>query len=290
MEMLAALAQHRHFARAAEACGISQPAFSERIRNLEKSLGTSIVLRGNRFAGFTPEGEIALRWAHRMIADATGLRQEIDEAKGVLTGRLAIGVVPTALTYVANIAAELRKRHPGLAIQVHSRSADEIARGLEGFELDAGVTYLERALPRGCQAEDLFEERYELLLPSALGAAPDDTISWRAAADFPLCLLTPNMMNRQFIDEAFREAEVTPNVVMETNAFTAALVQVGNGTAATIASDTLAQDIGAQADVARLPLVQPELTKRIGIVTAERDLSLPAVEALLKLVRETPQG
>ncbi|MEM9141051.1 MAG: LysR family transcriptional regulator, partial [Pseudomonadota bacterium] len=54
MELLAALARNRHFARAATECGISQPAFSARIRNMELDLGAAIVQRGNRFVGFTP--------------------------------------------------------------------------------------------------------------------------------------------------------------------------------------------------------------------------------------------
>lgn len=289
MQLLAALAQHRHFARAAAACGISQPAFSERIAKLEKNLGAAIVLRGNRFAGFTPEGEIALKWARRMIADADGLHQEIGEAKGTLTGRLSIGVIPTALSHVAMLAADMRKRHPALMLQVLSRSADEIAQGLEDFQLDAGVTYLERSLPAGLTTIPLFDERYVLLLPRVLADWQQETITWRQAAAFPLCLLTPNMMNRRIIDDAFREAEADPLVVMETNAFTAALVQVGNGTAATIASDTLAEDIGARTDVLRIPLVQPDLTKSIGLVTVNRDPIMPAVDALIDLQTHTPR-
>ena len=72
--------------------------------------------------GFTPEGEIALKWAHRMIADGRGLRQEIEEARGALSGTLAIGVVPTALTFVSKVAAALRADYPALLIQIVSHS------------------------------------------------------------------------------------------------------------------------------------------------------------------------
>ena len=56
LEFLSALARHRHFARAAEECGVSQPAFSMRIRKMEERLGTSVVTRGNRFSRFHPGG------------------------------------------------------------------------------------------------------------------------------------------------------------------------------------------------------------------------------------------
>ena len=57
LQFLHALSQHRHFARAAETCGVSQPAFSTRIQKLEAQLGVPLVRRDNRFQGLTPEGE-----------------------------------------------------------------------------------------------------------------------------------------------------------------------------------------------------------------------------------------
>ena len=122
MQLLAALARQGHFARAADESGISQPAFSARIRNLEIDLGVPLVKRGNRFGGFTPEGEIALKWARRLLADADGLRQEVEAARGALSGRLAIGVVPTALAFVARVPVRLR------AFYLGDREVDELAR------------------------------------------------------------------------------------------------------------------------------------------------------------------
>ncbi|MEM0945411.1 MAG: LysR family transcriptional regulator, partial [Pseudomonadota bacterium] len=202
MELLASLARHKHFARAAEECGISQPAFSARIKNLELDLGAPVVLRGNRFIGFTPEGEIALKWAQRMIADARGLKQEVDSARGALSGWLTIGAVPTALSFVAAIAAELRSAHPALTPRVLSQSSSEIAKGLEAFSLDLGVTYQESALPNGSKVQPAYVERYEVLAPRNLVPGGRAKISWAEAAPIPLCLLPRNMMNRQIMDQA----------------------------------------------------------------------------------------
>jgi len=285
MELLAALARNKHFARAAADCGISQPAFSARIRNLELDLGAPIVLRANRFMGFTREGEIALKWAHQMIADARGLRQEIDRARGELTGWLTIGVVPTALSFVATIAAELRSAHPALVIRVLSHSSTEITEGLESFSLDAGVTYLESTLPAGCQVQPAYSECYEILAPRALVPQDRDAITWAEAAPIPLCLLPRNMMNRRIMDQAFEAAEATPNIVMETNAFTAALVQVTSGTAATIAPAMLIEHTTLPEAVARLKLTSPLIEKPVGVVTPEREPRLPAVDAMLATLR-----
>ena len=281
MELLAALGRNMHFARAAAECGISQPAFSARIRNMELDLGAPIVKRGNRFMGFTEEGEIALRWAHRMLNDAQRLRQEIQQSRGELAGKLVIGAVPTALSFTARIGADLHKEHPKLTLQICSRAASEIAQGLEGGSLDAGVTYLESARPAGTVTRPLFDEHYELLLPGEMAGDRRGEISWKDASIFPLCLLTRNMQNRRIIDEAFRAAEAEPTIVMETDALTVSLVQVRNGVAGTIAPEMLVDSVGMGMDVVRLKLVDPLVTKPMGLVTMDQDPVLPAVDALL---------
>ena len=81
LQLLSALARHRHFAKAAEECGISQPAFSMRIRNLEDRLGVSIVRRANRFQGLTEEGEMIVQRARRILDDTKALEQQVLAAK-----------------------------------------------------------------------------------------------------------------------------------------------------------------------------------------------------------------
>ncbi|MEM6546287.1 MAG: LysR family transcriptional regulator [Pseudomonadota bacterium] len=286
MELLAALARHKHFARAAAECGISQPAFSARIRNLEEALGAPVVMRGNRFMGFTHEGEIAVKWARIMSADARGLRQEIDLARGALTGDLVVGAVPTALAFAGGIAAELQKSYESVAVQVYSRSAGEIAQGLQDFSLDVGITYQESSIPAASRAEQIYEERYELLVPAGLAGAHRGRISWAQAAEFPLCLLTRNMQNRKIVDEAFAAACVAPKPVMETNSFIVALLQAKNGNAATIAPEILSETFGASFDLVRLPLVEPEIVKPLCMVIADRDRVIPAVEAFQGIIRQ----
>lgn len=67
LQYLAAPAREEHFGRAAESCGVAQPSLSTALRQLEEDLGTAIIERGNRFRGFTPEGEVVLHWARRIL-------------------------------------------------------------------------------------------------------------------------------------------------------------------------------------------------------------------------------
>jgi DNA-binding transcriptional LysR family regulator len=82
LEFLLLLARERHFGRAAEGAGVTQPTFSSAIKSLEENLGTTLVERGSRFRGFTPEGERVLEWARRLVGDARTMRQELQSLKG----------------------------------------------------------------------------------------------------------------------------------------------------------------------------------------------------------------
>ncbi len=288
MQLLAALARHQHFARAAEDCGISQSAFSARISNLEIEFGAPIVRRGNRFLGFTAEGEIALKWARRLLADADNMRQEIAAAKGQLVGHLAIGAVPTALTFAARIPALLRERHPDLSIQIHSATSSQIRRGIEDYSLHAGVTYLDGEFPASITKKPLYEERYVLLAPADLAPRKTGKATWREAASLPLCLLTPDMRNRRILDDVFESVGAPASPVMETNAFTAALAQVANGTAATIAPERLADSLPVTSGAVRLELTEPDIAKPIGLVFAEREPTPPAILALADALDDMP--
>lgn len=280
MELLAALARHEHFARAAEACGISQPAFSSRIRNLEASLGIPLVTRGNRFMGFTSEGKIVLKWAHTLLADADGMRQEIEATKGELSGRLRIGAVPTALAFVADLPMKLRALHPDLTVNILSTSSVLIARGLDDFSLDAGITYLDKDLPPVLCTFPLYEERYVLVVPPEIAPRESGEASWAEAASLPLCLLSSDMRNRRIIDETFSSLDLSPDPVVETNSFTAALAQVATGAVATIVPENLVSSVPIANDAIFLALIDPVFTKNVGFAFANRDPVPPAVLAL----------
>ena len=85
LEMFIALANERHFGRAAETMRVTQPTLSSAIRQLEEQLGVQLVFRGSRFQGLTPEGQRTFDWAVRIVGDARTLREEM-RAPGVAVG------------------------------------------------------------------------------------------------------------------------------------------------------------------------------------------------------------
>jgi DNA-binding transcriptional LysR family regulator len=280
LRYLVALARERHFARAAEACGVAQPTLSAGLRHLEEDLGVLVVERGNRFKGLTQEGERVLAWAQRILADCDSLEQELVGARKALRGRITIGVIPSALAMVAQLTSALLARQPGLGIKLLSRSSIEIQRGLDDFELHAGITYLDNEPLAHVRSQPLYQERYVLLAARGQGLDERSAIAWAAAAELPLCLLVPEMQNRRIVNGAFATVGADPTPVVETDSVAALVNHVRETNLVAIAPDRLVERLGLGDGLLRIPLESPDLVHTVGLVVADREPTPPFVTAL----------
>lgn len=286
LECLSALARHKHFARAAEDCGMSQPAFSMRIRSLEDRLNTQIVRRGNRFQGLTAEGEIVLAHGRAILDQTRALEEQVRAAKGEVIGTLRLGAIPTANAYAAQVAIWLREKHPGITLQIDTTNSLALLQGLEDGRFDAALTYTDGVATSLLRVEPLYSERYVLMLPDALGQHDVEEISWLGASDYPLILLEKEMQNRRIIDQIFSEVGAEPSVVAETDGFTAMVVMTVEGMGAGVLPQVLVDRLGVFDGVSLLPLVDPIIEKSVGLVLPQRPQMIPAVEALRNTVAE----
>lgn len=285
LRLVVALAEHRHFARAAQASHISQPAFSARIRKLEEELGAPIVERGQRFEGFTDEGERVLSWARRILADCDGLLQDIASAREHLSGTLTLGVVPSALPMCGWLTGAFADAHPDVTVTILSLTSIAIQKGLDDYSLEAGVTYLTNEPLRGVTTVPLYTERYCLVAaPALLPEGVADGIGWAEAATLPLCLLTPDMQNRRIVNGAFAAAEQAPVAHVEANTFTGIFTHVRTGRFATVMPDVQAANYNLDGLV-RVPLTTPEISQSVGLVIPDREPVLPVTARLVALAR-----
>ncbi len=134
LRYLTALAEHRHFGKAAEACSVTQPALSMQIRDLEKDLGVDLVERRPGEAILTETGAEVVRRAERVLAAARDLTDFARHSGRLLTGRLRLGVIPTLAPYVLpQILPALQTRFPELRVELRETQTrtlmDELGRG-----------------------------------------------------------------------------------------------------------------------------------------------------------------
>jgi DNA-binding transcriptional LysR family regulator len=284
LQYLAALAREKHFARAAAACDVTQPTLSAGIKQLEETFGVLIVERGQRFRSLTPEGERVLDWATRVLADYDSLAQELSGMRTGLAGKLRIGAIPTTLPITGLLTSPFVKLHPGVTITILSRTSIEIQRGLEDFELDIGLTYLDNEPLSRVRTLPLYQEHYLLFTPRNSPFGDRNEVTWREAATLPLCLLTPDMQNRRILDGHFRDAGVHPDAIVETNSTITLYSHLRSGGWSTILPQTIFHLIGEIAEVRAIPLVEPEARHTIGVIAPERDPLPPIARAFVDLV------
>lgn len=285
LEYLVALAREKHFARAAEACRVSQPALSTALRQLEEELQVPIVERGHRFQGFTREGACVLDWAKKILADRDGLAQELAMLQQGLAGKLRIGAVPSALPIVSLITSPFAQGHPAVTVSVLSQTSIQIEAGLENFEIDVGVTYLDNEPLRHVRSLPLYQEDYILLVPADQAPASRRTIRWVEAAELPLCLLTPTMQNRRIIDGIFRSVGCSPHAAVETDSIINLCSHVRSGFWSSVMPRALLHLFGVPAGTRALRLVEPAATRTVGLVMADRDPPSPLARGLFDTAR-----
>ena len=285
LEYIVALAQERHFARAAAACHVTQPTLSAGIKQLEDNLGVLIVERRQRFAGFTAEGERVLAWAQRILADYRGLEQELGELREGLVGQIRIGGIPVGLPALGLLTGPFAAHHPRARFHIVSQTSIEIQRGLDEFAIDVGVTYLDNDPLARVRTLELYRERYVLITHDD-GVLSDRTeATWAQAASLPLCVLTPSMQNRRILDAYFRAAGAEVQAMIETNSLVTLWSHIRFGRWSTVVPHTFLLLLGRQAGLIALPLVQPVGSHTLGLVASARDPLTPMTQALLAFAK-----
>jgi DNA-binding transcriptional LysR family regulator len=285
LEFLLALAQEKHFGRAADSCGVTQPTLSAGLKQLEEALGVLLVNRGSRFHGFTPEGQRVLDWARRIVGDTRAMRQEVTALRHGLAGRLRIAAIPSALATVAALTTPYRAKHPNVQFTILSRTSTQILALLENLEIDAGLTYLDNEPLGRVNTVPLYKESYRLLTAAAAPLGNRKKVAWSELSQLPLCLLTPDLQTRRIIDGLLPIGKGERRPTLESDSTILLLAHVRAGQWASILPAKIAQAMGPIDPVRAIPIVEPDAVHTIGLVIAAREPMTPLSAALVAEAR-----
>ncbi|MDB4122100.1 hydrogen peroxide-inducible genes activator [Octadecabacter sp.] len=259
-----ALAQHGHFGHAADASGISQPALSMQIKEMEADLGVALFERGPRHVRLTRFGEEFAPRVRDILRSVDEVSDLARLSQNTLSGRLRIGVIPTIAPYLLpSFIGQLTHDHPTLDLQIRetltSRLIEELAQG----RIDAAIVALPVSEPSFEEVE-IFEENFVLIRPDidADRAVPD-------AADLAKMQLLLLEEGHCFRDQALAFCSMRSPLQREglDGSSLSTLVQlVGAGIGVTLIPDMAVsvETRSANVSVARFKGVQPKRT--IGMI------------------------
>jgi len=286
LEFLLALARERHFGRAAEVCGVTQPTMSAAIKQLEDTLGVLLVQRGSRFLGLTPEGEHVLEWAKRIVGDTRAMREEISSLKKGLSGHLRIASIPTALGMVAALTTPFHARHPEVKFTILSRRSNEVLALLDELEIHAGITYLDNEPLGHVNTIPLYHEHYCLFVSPDHPLTSKARVTWQEIGDLPLCLLTPDMQNRRIIERHLGHAGFKASPKLESDSMLTLFSHVKSGHWISIMPAKYAEAIGDNRSIRVIPIVESEAANLIGLVVPHREPMTPLTAALVETAKK----
>lgn len=147
LQYVLAVAEHRNFRRAAEACAIAQPSLSTQVAQVEAALGITLFERLPRGVVVTAAGESVIERARRLLLDADDLVVTAEQKRDPLAATLRIGVIPTVAPYLLpELAPVLHRKYPRLQLLWIEEKTRELVVRIESGELDAGILALESDL------------------------------------------------------------------------------------------------------------------------------------------------
>jgi LysR family hydrogen peroxide-inducible transcriptional activator len=166
LKYLIAVADERHFGRAAERSFVSQPSLSASIKNIEEELGVRIFERGKRGVTVTDVGSEIVAQARRTLEEAARIKQVAKQGKNQLHGVLRLGVIHTIAPYLLPpLVAALRKTAPEMPLDIEENMTANLDRLLKAGEIDVAILALPYEGP-GIEVEALYDEEFQVLVPA----------------------------------------------------------------------------------------------------------------------------
>ena len=280
-----AVAEERNFTRAAGRIPIAQPAISQQIRRLESELGERLFVRDRRGVRLTAAGEVLLPNARATLAAAQDGRDAVSAVRGLLTGRLVLGLVhPLPDRRVPRLLGMFHRAYPGIELTLIEDETDALVAGLIAGELHAAVIGLGRydRPPPNLRSLLVAREPVVVAVDPRHRLAGRGPIPLRALRDEPIVTLTRASKLRSTLESACQGAGFVPWIVAETSDL-AVVVELAAEQLGVAVLPRSALD-GA-AGVIQVGLTLPRLERRILLVW-QPATSAPAGRAFLALARD----
>ncbi|SEO69190.1 DNA-binding transcriptional regulator, LysR family [Actinacidiphila rubida] len=280
-----AVADARHFTRAAEAVHVSQPSLSQQIRTLENELGAPLFSRARGNITLTDAGEALLPLARRILADADTARHEVMELAQLRRGRVRLGAPPSLCTgLLPDVLREFHDRHPGIQLLVEEGGSHDLVRELARGSLDLALVVLPLPTPSpALTTVELFQE--DLVVVSSVDAeVPPTPLRISDLAGRPMVMFRHGYDLRDLTLAACRAAGFEPYFTVEGGEMDAVLGFVRAGLGLGVVPTMVAARAGGELRVT--PLARPGLRRTVALAHRS-DVAPPRAARVLQDVLMT---
>lgn len=234
------LADSEHLTQSAQALFVTQSTLSHGLRQLEDELGTVLFDRIGRGLKISQAGLTYKSFVARALQELEAGRMALSQLNDLQSGTLTVGVIPTFMdTLVPSAVARFSESFPGIRIAIRDLRADLIEKHLVSGQLDVGIAF-HPTQHADIDAEHLFSEKLQLLISADHRLAKRRSLRIQDLKDIPLCLLPKSFATRRMLDEAFSDANITPEIRIEMESVNALIEACKTGILATIVPERAA--------------------------------------------------
>lgn len=274
-----AVAELGNFHRAAESVHISQPAFSRRIDKLEQALGVRLLERSTRRVALTAVGREFARKVAAWLDELDGTLLTLRGIAPTRMGEVTVACVPsTVYYYLSQVIRRYRERYPRIRVRVLDAGANEVLAAVSRGEADFGLNFIGSQEPE-IEFRPLVEERFVAACRRDHPLAKKRRVSWAELAAHDFIAVSKSSGNRLLLDQALAGVPGRPQPVYEAEHVTTmlGLVEAGLGVAAVPSMAMPGKDHPL---LVSIPLVQPAVTRRVGLICRRGRTLTPAAQQL----------
>jgi len=283
LEAFVAVARHGNYTKASSAIGLSQPALTMRIRDLENMLSIRLFDRTTRSVQLTSAGKEFLTESERLLQRFDALVSDAKALANRERGRVVIASLPSlACRLVAPAMARFKRSFPRITMKVYDGGAGSVTHRVRVREADFGLS--ERP-DSGSEFEftPLIRDGFSVLFRKDHPLARRRLVKLSRLADYPFLAMSPGTGIRRDIDAAAAKANVNLNIICEIEQLNTlqAMIEAGIGISA---APELAAAMVRFGSVISRPLSSPDLKRELGIVTCRNEALSPAADSFRQVV------
>lgn len=292
LRYLVAVADHRHFGKAATACFVSQPTLSTQIKKLERELGVELVERNPRHILLTDAGTKVVERARVVLREADSIHDIAQRAKDPEAGTLRLGLIPTLAPYLLpHVVPGLHRRFPRLELLLAEEKTEHVLTQLGDGRLDAGIL----ALPMDdaqLHVEPLFTEAFVLAVPADHRLAQTEgTVATTVLADEDVLLLEEGHCLRDQALDVCRLAGASERDGFRATSLETLRQMVAAGVGVTLLPELAVQPpVAASDDIALLRFSAPVPTREMAMVWRRTNARVDLLSGIATVIRELSKG
>ncbi|WP_020680063.1 LysR family transcriptional regulator [Marinobacterium rhizophilum] len=281
-----AVARTLSFAEASVRVHLSQPALSLAIKKLEESLGGRLLNRTTRTIALTPEGQVLLPIAERLLAEWDSVEDELHQRFALQLGKIAIAAMPSfASSLLPQALLRYRALYPRINIEVHDVIAEHVVDMVRQHRVEVGVSF-DPGTSDDLLFRPLFTDDFIAVLPPGHPDADSDPLPWQRLLQHDFITLQRPSSLRLLMERELAEQNLAPRVAFEAHqlATVGRMVATGLGVSAVPA---LCRQQMQEHGACCVSLAEPTISRRVGILTRSNHQLSVAARALIEVLTET---